>query len=578
MDKAVVVPGSELTYTLALGNEGTDTAVNLLLEDSLPANTSFVSATGGGVLDGDTVRWTAPSLVPGVSGSVSLTVRVDSPLDNGTTLYNAAAFGADNAVSVTDDQSSVVSSSPLLSLDKRADSDFVTPGAEVTYRLEFSNTGNADASGVVLEEVIPEYTSFVSASDGGSIQGSLVVWQLGDLPAGTSGEVTVTFQVDAPPLADGTQIRNFATFSTLEAPSVSARETVTVQSAPMLNLEKQVDRQFARPGDTLTYSLSLENAGTDTAANIQVADQLPGSTTFLFATGDYTIDGQLLSWEFAELQPGENLELVVAVSIDSPLSSGTVLENTAAAQADVTQAISDSAVTRVLSAPLLRLEKTTPVPLVRPGDLIEYTLTFGNDGTEDAVNGALLDQIPGNSTFVSATGGGVMRGDSVVWPVPQLPAGGESSVGLTIRVNEGVSNGDLVTNTSALTMSGETPVTSVYSVPVQASPVLLVEKSSTVSEARPGDVVQFDLRYENAGNDTATDTLVEDRLPQGTAFVSAPGAIFDGSTIRWSVGDLEPGVTGDLTMNLENIAHHPGGVYCLKCSVDGFRGNATVGE
>ena len=77
-------------------------------------------------------------------------------------------------------------------------------------------------------------------------------------------------------------------------------------------------------------------------------------------------------------------------------------------------------------------------------ELIEST--FGNEGTDTATNGMLEDAIPPNSTFVSATDGGVFAGGIVSWPVPVLPVGTTASVGLTVRVNDTVSDGDLVTN------------------------------------------------------------------------------------------------------------------------------------
>ncbi len=551
VDQGVVEPGQELTYTIELGNTGTDTALNPVLEDNVPPNTTFVSATGGGVLNGNTVTWTAPSLPPGVAGSVAMTVRVDSPLDSGTPIYNAATLSADNATSAADDAISFVSSSPLLGLVKDADSDLVLPGQEITYRLSYTNSGNADASSVVLEEIVPQFTSFVRASDGGTLQSGLVVWQVDDLLAGTAGDVSVTFLVDGPPLDSGTQIRNFATLSASEAPSVTAREDVTVISAPLLSVIKEADRLLAQPGENITYTVSVQNLGNDTADNVVVGDQLPEATSLVFASGDYTISGQTLTWEFASLAPGESLELVVIARIDSPLANNTILENFAGAIADNASPAIDSASTRVLSSPELRIEKTTDSRVVQPGDLVEYTLTFGNDGTDTARNGTLEDAIPPNSTFVSATGGGTFANGRVVWPVSQLPADSEASVGLTVRVNDTVSNGDTVTNVAALIMSGVSPVTSTVSLIAQAAPVLEIQKTSSVSEARPGQTVGFEISYSNQGNDVATDVVIEDLLPADTSFVSAPGATFDGVTVSWELGELAPGASGTVLLNLQ---------------------------
>jgi large repetitive protein len=47
---AFVISGQNLTYTLTYGNTGSSNATGVVISDSLPAGTSFVSVTGGGSL------------------------------------------------------------------------------------------------------------------------------------------------------------------------------------------------------------------------------------------------------------------------------------------------------------------------------------------------------------------------------------------------------------------------------------------------------------------------------------------------------------------------------------------------
>ena len=80
----------------------------------------------------------------------------------------------------------------------------------------------------------------------------------------------MTFLVDGPPLADGTQIRNFATLSAAEAPSVTARDTVTVTSSAVLEITKTADRAFVRPGEQIRYTIDVVNRCNDTASQVTV--------------------------------------------------------------------------------------------------------------------------------------------------------------------------------------------------------------------------------------------------------------------------------------------------------------------
>ena len=44
-----VAPGDTLTYTITITNDGNSTAPNVLLTDTIPANTTFQSASDGGL-------------------------------------------------------------------------------------------------------------------------------------------------------------------------------------------------------------------------------------------------------------------------------------------------------------------------------------------------------------------------------------------------------------------------------------------------------------------------------------------------------------------------------------------------
>lgn len=69
-----VVDAPQVTFTLTYQNIGTTTALEASIHDDLPPNTTFVSASDGGVLDGNTVTWPLGNLGPGENGVVELTV------------------------------------------------------------------------------------------------------------------------------------------------------------------------------------------------------------------------------------------------------------------------------------------------------------------------------------------------------------------------------------------------------------------------------------------------------------------------------------------------------------------------
>jgi uncharacterized repeat protein (TIGR01451 family) len=93
---ATGLPGGNITYTIGLTNSGADTAANVSLTDTLPANTTFVSASAPAgftcatppVGASGTVACTDPSLAAFTSATLTITVNVGSPL--GSTISNTA--------------------------------------------------------------------------------------------------------------------------------------------------------------------------------------------------------------------------------------------------------------------------------------------------------------------------------------------------------------------------------------------------------------------------------------------------------------------------------------------------------
>jgi uncharacterized repeat protein (TIGR01451 family) len=98
-----VTPGSTtITYTLAYSNTGTANATTTVITDTVPAGTTFQSATGGGAHVAGVVTWNIGTVNAGTSSSVQMTVTANSPLQNGTVIHN-------NTYNIDSDQTTLVS-------------------------------------------------------------------------------------------------------------------------------------------------------------------------------------------------------------------------------------------------------------------------------------------------------------------------------------------------------------------------------------------------------------------------------------------------------------------------------------
>ncbi|MEW5766056.1 MAG: hypothetical protein AB1797_00305, partial [bacterium] len=183
-----------------------------VVTDTIPTNTTYVSNTGGGSYAGGVVTWNIGTLEPDGPHQVTLTVVVNDTLPAGTTnIVNTATITDDGSDSDMTNNSqtdtTTVTVQPDLSITKTDGVSKAWPGQTLVYTITYENIGDTGAVSVVITDTVPAYTTFVSATGGGSEAGGLVTWDIGSLEAGDSGTVTMTVVVDSP-LPQGTQITN----------------------------------------------------------------------------------------------------------------------------------------------------------------------------------------------------------------------------------------------------------------------------------------------------------------------------------------------------------------------------------
>ncbi len=360
--KATVNAGGQLVYTLDFQNTGSDQATNVVLEDHLPTDVTFNSASGGATESAGVVTWNLGALAAGGSGSVTVTVDVNSTISNGTVLHNSSTINSTETAPVSAQVDVTVTSLPVLNIDKTASKTHVDAGEELLYTLNYQNTGSTQATNVVLEDHLPGETVFKSASGGGTETGGVVKWNLGTLAAGQSGSVTVTVVVNSH-LLNGTVLHNTAAINSTETPPVSSTVVDTmVTSLPILTLDKTASANPVDAGAQLVYTLQYANIGSSPANNVVLTDELPPGTTLVNSSPVGTVSGNKISWNLGILNPGDSGETRITVTVDQALSDGTILTNTAGIDSPDTNHVSAVQSVNVRSTAVQQEAK--PVPTI----------------------------------------------------------------------------------------------------------------------------------------------------------------------------------------------------------------------
>lgn len=210
-----VAAGDQLIYTVAYQNLGPSDANAVVVLDTVPASTTFVSATGAACAEsGGVVTCNIGALPVGASGVIEVTVDVDPTLDPTAQLLNSATISSDEDDPVaTNDYTEVttdVDRVSELNIEKDDLADPIVAGQNITYGLTVTSVGPSLDENVVLTDVLPAGVSFVSASDPACGEtGGVVTCTIGTMNPGDVFTTDVVVQTDST-LADGTIIVNKA--------------------------------------------------------------------------------------------------------------------------------------------------------------------------------------------------------------------------------------------------------------------------------------------------------------------------------------------------------------------------------
>ena len=344
-----VAMGSLLTYTIAYSNQGNAPATGVSITDNLSAFLVFQEASGGGVYasgppGGGTVTWTLPDLLSGEGGTLTIQARVRTPADYasgdpetigaGSLIYNSVII---ESVERNKEETIIttVGSGPSLSLIKTSASTTVAPGGVVQYTLAYANQGNAPATSIQIRDTLPDGTSYLdgSAAQGGVLNGRTVVWTLGNLEAGESGQVS--FSVRVSPLAvEGVFINNIATMLCNELEPVPSNTVrVQVSGKISMSLSKSVAPANVLAGQELVFTIRVINDGVVELNDIVVTDPLPQGTSFVSTDNGGQLTGDTVTWQISTLAPGLTRTLNLVLRTDAIALGQAQVTNTATASA-----------------------------------------------------------------------------------------------------------------------------------------------------------------------------------------------------------------------------------------------------
>jgi len=209
----------------------------------------------------------------------------------------------------------------------------------------------------------------------------------------------------------------------------------------VLSIRKTVDRDRARPGDLLNYTITVTNIWKQNVTNVTVREIYDEGVDFQYSDPVPSLEND--TWFFERIPVNGSETINVTVRLNGTLRDGRKVTNLVEATSEEGGTVSDSAVTRI-TAPVLWIIVTDDPDPVEAGQLLNYTIEIANTGSAGVADVRVTETYDGNVTLVSASPW--PSGGDNVWTFPALNASEMKTIKVSVHVDGGLPDGTVVSN------------------------------------------------------------------------------------------------------------------------------------
>ncbi len=585
------VPGTNVTYTIVVTNNGPSNVVGAVISDVFPAGitsdsftavgtggaTGFTESGTGTIVDtvtmpmGSTITYTVTAAIdPAATGSLTNTASVADPDSTADT------DGSNNTASDTDTLTPQVD----LAVTKSDGQTSAVPGTTDAYTITVTNNGPSTVSSVTLTDTVPAaLDNPVFAAATGNYDSGTGVWSGLSLASGQSITMTVSGTIDPGATDDLTNTVSVnppagATETNPSDNTSSDTDTLTPQADLSITKKDNAGGSSVTdstgsvvPGTNLVYMITVTNNGPSDVVGATVSDLLPaGITSDTFtavptggATG-FTSSGTGNINDTVTLPAGATITYTVTAAID-PTATGSLSNTASVAVPDGTtdtDTTNNSATDTDTLTPQadLAVTKTDGQTTAAPGADDTYTVTVTNNGPSTVTSLNLTDTLPtalGSVTFTPSTGS--YDTGTGTWSGLNLASGQSITMQVKGTIDPTASD-DLVNSVSVATSAGVTDTNTANNMASDTDTLtpqadLSVTKDDGTDSVFRGTTDTYTITVTNNGPSTVTSVTLNDTVPTGfdnPVFTPATGS-YDSGTGVWSGLNLASGQSATMTLS-----------------------------
>jgi uncharacterized repeat protein (TIGR01451 family)/gliding motility-associated-like protein len=487
----------------------------------------------------------------GSNGGSPVSTHIGNNLNLPNTV-NATAYFTKQSVSYVD-----------LFVNKTVNNAVPTVGSNLTFTIKVVNLGVADATGVLVSDLLPSgYTYVSSTTSVGTYNSATGLWNIGGLGYGASETLTVVATVNA-----SGNYANTAVVGGIELDPDASNNSSTVTPVPgviqaNLKVEKSANNTSPTIGNNVVFTITASNLGPNAATGVSVTDLLSAGYAYVSSTvsvGSYNSTTGI--WTIGNLANGANATLSITAKVNA---SGTY-GNTATIKGNELDPVTGNNTSTVTPVPVqptiqanLEVQKTVNIAAPVVGANVVFTILASNLGPGNATGVKVTDLLPVGYTFVSSTVTiGTFNSNNGLWSVGNLAIGTSATLTITASVNAlgpyantatitgNESDPDLTNNTSTVTPA-----------PTTGSVNVSIQKTATNASISLGNTFDYTIVVKNIGTLGATQVTATDILPDGITYVSSTVASGTANyaaatrTLTWNIGNLAVGTTTTLTLKV----------------------------
>lgn len=471
--------GSQISFSITVTNSGPSVATGVTIKDVLPSGYDYIFYNStSGAYNRFTGEWKPGVILPGNSHTLVLNVFVKRPTGTANEYLNSAEImTADqydpdstpgNGITTEDDYDSI-SVTPVivmadLSISKTAlnANTIYDVGATVIFTVTVSNDGPADASGVMVKDLLPPGFTYLTSSPTSGLYNYVTgVWNVGNIPNGTDQSLDIYTTVNKPTGAaeEFTNITEVIA-SNLPDPDSTPNNGVKTEddydslqiniAVADLSLEKTVNNKNANVDEVVTYTLLLNNDGPSTATGVAVEDMIPlGLKNISNINNGGVFSKDIIKWVNLTVPVG-GITLTYQATVDNPLGLESVdyvniAQVTASNQFDPDSTPNndngdqseDDEDSEFINIPAtdIAINKEVDKTDVPMDSQVTFTITAENRGGLTATNVEVQDALPKGYSFVSSTvTSGAYDPKTGIWSIPSINTGASQTMTLTVKV------------------------------------------------------------------------------------------------------------------------------------------------